>query len=114
MRAVVIEDFVGAGPRDPNAILTIKYVGGFSMMSKHLGYETIVRVPQMRRPFVGLAQSGYGLTTREKHAADALAHVLSYIDYDAKEKENAKRRVEKQAKAVRYANGNGNHERGKK
>lgn len=117
VRAVVIEDFVGSGPRDPNAILTIKYVGGFAMISRHLGFETIIRVPQMRRPFVGQSQSGYGLTTREKHAADALAHILSFIDFDAKEKETAKRRADKQAKAARYANGNGAHkplERGKR
>lgn len=107
VRAVVIEDFVGSGPRDPNAITTIKYVGGFEMIARSKGYDVQVRAPQQRRPFVSQAKADYGLDTGEKHIADALAHVLSYIDFDAKEKEAVKRRAEQAAKKARHANGTG-------
>ncbi len=90
--AVIIEDFVGAGPRDPMAIHTIKTLGLHQGVSEWLGFVTIIRAPQSRRPFVELAKQAKGMPAHNKHAADAMAHVYSYLDSQRKEDQAAARK----------------------
>ena len=75
----IVEDFVGAGHRTPEAIHTLKLVGYLQHTPNHAGI-VVVQSPQRRKAFVSKAIeliNDKGLAP-SKHAADALAHILYY------------------------------------
>ncbi len=74
---VVIEDFVGQGPRDPNAIMTLRMLGFIEGFAHFLGIEVVIQAPQIRRPF--LAQAG-ALVGAGHHFTDATAHALAFAE----------------------------------
>jgi len=76
---VLIENFVGGGYRTPEAIVTLKILGFAEYHARHnRGALTILRAPQLRKPYVQTAKSLFG-PDESRHAADALAHIISYV-----------------------------------
>lgn len=73
---VVVEDYVGSGPRSAEAIRTLKLVGIVVGACEALRIPYSVRPPQVRLPHV--AASRARLPRRSIHERDAFAHVLSY------------------------------------
>ena len=76
---VVIEDFVGAGPRSTEIIFTLKLIGSIAGICYCCNLPLTIQVPQHRLPFVSEATRRVEKTT-SKHAIDALAHALAYIE----------------------------------
>lgn len=77
---VVVEDFLGAGPRSADAIFTLKLLGFVEGVCQVL-LNIIVEFqpPQWRKAFLDKAQ-GFFRVHKERHMKDALAHVFSYIE----------------------------------
>ena len=74
---VIIEDFVGGGPRTPPMVYTMNLVGFVAGVLKVLGYSYKAMPPIHRRAFLPDAKE----LIKEKgqpHATDALAHALAY------------------------------------
>ena len=74
---VVIEDFVGGGPRTPPMVYTMNLVGFVQGVLKVLGFHYKAMPPMHRRAFLPDAKE----LIKEKgqpHATDALAHALAY------------------------------------
>lgn len=75
LTVVVIEDFVGGGPRNQYAIHTLKMIGGFEWVARRLGIRVAIHGPIIRKPYMELAkQKGYPI-----HATDAIAHALAFL-----------------------------------
>jgi hypothetical protein len=72
---VVVEDFIGYGPRDPHIIHTIKVLGATEYLCRFFGIPLVIQAPQQRKAF--LKDAGE-LVGHGHHFTDALAHVLSY------------------------------------
>lgn len=74
---VIIEDFVGAGPRSKESIFVLKLIGmvlGVCFIEK---IPYVVQVPQIRVPYVSVAKEmGEG---RSRHIIDAYAHALAWL-----------------------------------
>jgi len=79
---VVIEDFIGAGPRNADAINALKLVGFSEGYSRALGFDTTVQAPQTRKAYVGQAREM--LSDASIHSVDALAHALSFMDKETR------------------------------
>lgn len=75
---VVVEDFVGGGPRTKEAIHTLKVCGFVEWYARLLGVTVVLRQPQFRLHKVTEATALVG--PGAPHAVDALAHALSYLD----------------------------------
>lgn len=78
---VVIEDFVGMGPRNRDSNLTIKQIGFIQYSCELWGIPCEVAPPQTRKSelerAVRIVQDFDDIPTNKKrHAADALAHAL--------------------------------------
>ena len=73
---VVIEDFIGSGPRTPAAILTLKLIGFLEGMLTELDITHRLQPPQWRKPFLREAKEFEGVP---HHSRDALAHALFYL-----------------------------------
>src|SRR4051812_28771729 len=54
---VVIEDFVGAGPRTKEAIFVLKLIGGVTATCYLENKECVIQVPQQRIPLIYEAKS---------------------------------------------------------
>lgn len=78
IKGIVVEDFIGSGPRTHEAILTLKLVGGVIGMALAFEIPYRVQYPQFRKAFVAQAQR---MLPKDAtiHEADALAHVLAYM-----------------------------------
>ena len=76
---VVVEDFVGSGPRDRNIIFTIKALGLVEGYAKFLGIETTLQAPQTRKAFL---DDAIKLLGNGRHFIDALAHSLAFAYYN--------------------------------
>ena len=76
---VVMEDFLGSGPRSADAIFTIKLLGFVEGCCHLMGLELIVQPPQWRKAFLDKAQMHFRVH-KERHCKDALAHVYSYLE----------------------------------
>ena len=79
---LVIEDFIGNGPRSVEAISTLKLIGMFEGFSILKGTRFVVQQPQKRKPY--LLRASTILTKRFEspvriHAVDAIAHGLAYL-----------------------------------
>ena len=74
---VIIEDFIGAGPRTSDAIYTLKLVGLLEYGFSHP--LVIMQNPQVRKAFVSQARELLEARHKERHGADALAHILAYL-----------------------------------
>jgi hypothetical protein len=79
---IVVEDFVGSGPRTREATHTLKLVGYLQYFNiTHFTSKTILHQPQWRKGYVALAEQvlrEHPLCQYNKHAADALAHIFAY------------------------------------
>lgn len=77
---IVVEDFVGAGPRTKDSNNVHQLIGAVRGTAVILGIPCHVAVPQRRLPFLVparklLVKSG---GKQSPHKEDALAHVLAY------------------------------------
>lgn len=79
---LVIEDFIGAGPRTKESNYVLKMIGAYEAMGSKLGAEVSVQANSMRRPFlkggVNFYRSLKG-TNPCHHGKDALAHGLRFL-----------------------------------
>jgi hypothetical protein len=75
---VVIEDFIGAGPRTKEATHVLKLIGNIQAAATLGDLVWDEQVPQMRLPFVDTARTraGKGIS---RHIIDAYAHALARI-----------------------------------
>ena len=76
IHTLVVENFVGHGPRTKQAITTLKMLGFVEGLGLMLGLNTVVQPPQWRKPFVERAGNMIG---HEHHYTNALAHALAYV-----------------------------------
>lgn len=81
---VVIENFIGSGPRSNSMNYTLKLVGFFHLLCEYKGWSNVVQPPQRRKPYLGAARK---LLTTSKwadwrrngdHQMDALGHAIGY------------------------------------
>ena len=79
-RAVVVESYVGAGPRTSEAVYTIKMLGFVEFLCQSWGLALFDQAPQQRKHQV--AQAKALLPQGPHHAKDALAHALAYLGVD--------------------------------
>lgn len=80
---VVIEDFIGAGPRTKEAIMVLKLIGKIEGICFLLKTPVIIQNPQMRKPYLFKVQK-HLKSIVSKHEEDALAHALAYINQQEK------------------------------
>jgi hypothetical protein len=80
---VVIEDFVGAGPRTKEAIHVLKLVGGVTAVCYLFKIRCVIQVPQQRKPLLYEAVKRAPVGT-SKHVIDAYAHALAYIEREVR------------------------------
>jgi hypothetical protein len=73
---VLAENFVGGGYRTKAAINTLKVLGFIEHFCTTSGVPVLIRAPQLRKAYVSKAKELVG----DVHAADAVAHILSYLD----------------------------------
>lgn len=75
---IVIEDFIGMGPRDKSMVKTMKHLGLAEFYSRHKGLRTEIQPPQVRKAFLDEARriAGHG-----HHYIDAMAHILAFIHF---------------------------------
>jgi len=73
---VLAENFVGGGYRTTAAINTLKVLGFIEHFCTTSGVPVLIRAPQLRKAYVSKAKELVG----DVHAADAVAHILSYLD----------------------------------
>jgi len=83
---LVVEDFLGSGPRSADAIYTLKMLGFIEGCSHYLGMFHVMQPPQWRRAFLDKAQLVFPYH-KQRHCKDALAHVLAYLDRTQEGKE---------------------------
>lgn len=84
---VLIENFIGGGYRTQEAVGTLKTLGFVEHYLRSVkGVDVIIRPPQYRKPYVRTATRILNLLpenpltqAQSVHAADALAHLLSFI-----------------------------------
>ena len=76
---VVIEDFVGAGPRTLDAIFTLKLIGGASAIAWLKRIQVVIQVPQARTPLLTEAKRRADKGT-SIHVVDAYAHALAFLE----------------------------------
>ena len=77
---VVIEDFIGSGPRSSDMTQTIKMVGFFEHLCEWKKIPYTMQHPQKRLSSVGRAHEMEFPTPLGSHAIAALAHVLTYLE----------------------------------
>lgn len=78
---VAMEDFVGSGARNTNAIYVLKLVGLISGLTYVKNIKLEIQAPQWRKPFLEYARGIYHANNHKKpiiHEVDALAHGLTY------------------------------------
>lgn len=79
LRMVIVEDFVGAGPRTKEAIFVLKLIGAIVATCILNGTKYIEQAPQVRLPLHPDAQRRAPIGT-SKHVIDAYAHALAYLE----------------------------------
>jgi hypothetical protein len=75
-KAVVVESYVGAGPRTQEAVYTIKVLGFVEFLCQSWGMTYFAQAPQQRKHQVANAERL--LPDGPHHAKDALAHALAF------------------------------------
>ena len=76
---VVIEQFVGGGPRGTYANETLRLVGWFTAIAQLSNSRVLHKVPQARTAFLAKARRFIEFPHKNRHATDALAHIFSYV-----------------------------------
>lgn len=71
---VVVENYVGGGPRTKEATHTLQVLGFVRYYAEMLGPPVVVQAPQKRLPYVAKAAE----LVDGKHAQAALAHCLAF------------------------------------
>ena len=75
---VIIEDFIGAGPRTKEAVQVLKLIGKIEGACHVFGFPVVMQNPQIRKPYRSLVvEQKLNITTHEE---DAYAHALAYLD----------------------------------
>lgn len=74
---VVVEDFIGAGPRTKEAIFVLKLIGGIEALCFSNGTPYVLQTPNTRIPLVPDAKRKAPKGTII-HIIDAYAHALAY------------------------------------
>ena len=72
---VVVENYLGAGPRTAEATHTLQVLGFVRWYAAMLGLPVVVQAPQQRLAYVTRATE---LAPKLRHAGAALAHALAY------------------------------------
>jgi hypothetical protein len=89
---IVIEDFIGGGPRDAAIVHTIQVLGFLRLWAIYSGYTVEVRVPQARKAFVNQAyQISQQRDKDSRHVNDATAHALG-LAWEIQRREAKERR----------------------
>ena len=78
MGAVIVEDYIGSGHRHSYTIVTIQVIGAIKGWAAMHAQPLTMETPQKRKPFVKAARKALNVKHADRHAADALAHVLSW------------------------------------
>lgn len=80
---MVIEDYVGAGPRTRTNVPVIKLIGALTALARDRGITPVVQGPNRRVPFVKQAKElSLALKSnsyKSRHVHDAAAHGLAYL-----------------------------------
>lgn len=79
---IIIEDFVGSGPRTKEAIFVLKLIGSVIGVSYLEPVAVILQVPQFRKPLVSEAEALAPAGT-SKHIIAAYAHALAWLEKEA-------------------------------
>jgi hypothetical protein len=77
-KIVVVEDFIGQGPRNENADHTLKTIGFVTGLSLWFGFTVHTQQPQARKRKLPEAKAVLSGTPYGIHIADALAHAMVY------------------------------------
>lgn len=79
---VVMEDFVGSGPRNPDVTRSIKMCGWIEGLCETRKLELITQTPLQMGPFERIAaqQLANAHIEYSPHLRSALAHVLCYLE----------------------------------
>lgn len=72
---VIIEDFIGSGPRTKEAIMVLKLIGKIEGACLVFGFPVVMQNPQTRKPYLSIIEE-----TITVHEKDAFAHALAYLD----------------------------------
>ena len=91
---VVVEDFVGQGPRDIHASTTLRMVGFVEGLGHLLGLTVAVQAPQIRKPFL---KDAARLVGAGHHYTDATAHALAYTELNVRKHLRSRRSAERNA-----------------
>lgn len=75
---IIVEDFIGAGPRTSDAIFTLKLVG--YLQHTVTDARLVMQNPQVRKAFVTQARELLEARHKDRHGADALAHILAFLN----------------------------------
>lgn len=78
---VIVENFVGNGPRDVHAVRTLKMLGFIEGFCRYFDIPVTIQNPQMRRGFLTSAETIVGGLY---HYTDAMAHALAYHHIEVK------------------------------
>lgn len=76
---VVIEDFIGAGPRTKEAIFVLKLIGKIEGVCYTQGIPVVMQNPQVRKPYMLMVRNNLKKAI-SKHEEDAYAHALAYLN----------------------------------
>lgn len=80
---LVIEDFVGSGPRTKESCYTLKMIGAFEQVALSQGIEVAIQTNIMRKPWLKDAVKLHREWNNDRypchHGKDALAHALRYL-----------------------------------
>ncbi len=77
---VVIEDFIGSGPRSREAIQVLKLIGAIEGICFIKKLPLAIQAPQQRKPYLAKARVLAEQQSKSLHEIDAIAHVLAYLD----------------------------------
>jgi hypothetical protein len=80
---VVVEDYLGSGPRDRESIACLKQVGGFELLALNSGFEVILHMPDQRKKSLSWAYAQLNKSWTTSHDPDdvsALAHAKTAWD----------------------------------
>ena len=76
---VIIEDFVGAGPRTKEAITVLKFIGKIIGLCYVIRIPVVMQAPQVRIPLHHDAEELLPKGT-SVHIVDAFAHALAWLE----------------------------------
>jgi hypothetical protein len=78
---VVVEDYVGGGPRDKDSIFTLKLIGSVVGLCEWWNVECVLHQPQQRKRRLEEAAKIMSSSQYSVHEVDALAHALVELEH---------------------------------